>query len=803
MLRNYLLIAIRNLRRGPGFTAINILGLALGLSCCLLIALFVIDELGHDRQHPDVDRLYRIGNHITASDDVAPLAITPAILAATAEAQLPEVDAFVRIHPAMGPLLMRRGETRAFEEEVFYTDASFLQLFGFPLASGDPATALAEPFSAVLTPSVATRYFGDEDPVGRTLRIDESYEYTVTGLLADDPTRSHLRFGALLSMRTLEGLTGVSLYGADGRFFNSYHLAAGYSYVRLTPGADAESVSEKLTAIVRDILPPDGPRYQYELQPVSDIYLRSDLLYDLRTMGSLVYVWAFVAIALFMLGIACINYMNLATARSMGRMLEVGVRKALGAERRQLGQQFLAESMLTTAAAAIVAVILALMALPLFNALAGKELTSMEVLAPPVLLGLLAGTLVVGLLSGSYPAIALSSMPPMSTLRRSGANAPRGAGLRRLLVVVQFAAAVVLLVGTATIYRQLAFFTNQDLGFDQEQLVYFRIPDPNLIPQIDLIKERIVEHPGVARVAATSSIPGRPTWRHDTRPAERPAGERWVMAFYAVDHDLIETLDLEIVEGRSFSTAYASDSTQAYVLNEAAVSRLGWQGEAVGKEFGWFTAQGLRNGRVVGVVRDFHFESLRSAIEPTFFAISTEYADIVAVRLRAGQSAGALRHLESIWKDVLPAYPFEYAFLDETLREAYEAEHRFGGVFGLFTLLTMFIACLGLFGLATFTARQRTREVGVRKVLGASVPSIVALLSTEFLKLVGIAFVLAVPIAFIVMRQWLNGFAYRIELGPSLFVAAGLVALAIALVTVAGQALRAATADPTQALRSE
>jgi putative ABC transport system permease protein len=804
MLRNGLTVALRNLRREKGYAAINVLGLALGLACCLLIALFVGDELAHDRQHPAVDRLYRLTNHVTAAGDEMHIGISQAIYGPTAQEASPEVEAFVRLHPALERVLVRHGDARFFEERVFYADPSFFDLFGFPLRYGDPATALVEPLSVVLTPELAAKYFGEEGPLGQVLRVNEAYDFTVTGVLAEDPRRSHLQFDALFSIKTLEGLSGVWFYGVDDQFFNSWHLAASMTYVRLFGGADPTAVGVKLTEIVRGNVSPEGPQYVVGLQPVIGIYLHSDVMYEMGRTSDVVYVWVFIVVALFMLGIACINYMNLATARSLRRAVEVGIRKAVGAERGQLAGQFLAESAVTALAAFLLALLLAAAGTPMFNALTGKELPALSVFQPGLLAAALVVALGAGLVAGSYPALVLSGLPPVSMLRRSMGSGSGGAGLRRALVVTQFVATVVLLIGTATVHRQLAFFESKDLGFDREELVYFRIPDRSVPPRLEAVKERIAGHPGVSRVAVTSSVPTVGVQRHGVRYGDLADGENIFVVFYGVDHDFVETMDLQLVEGRSFSRAFASDSTEAFLLNETAVARFGWQDGPIGREFTWIDPNaGPQPGRVIGVVRDFHYETMRNAIEPAFFAVSPQWADVVVVRLRAGHHASALAHIERIWQDMLPAYPFEYVFLDESLGEAYTAERRFGQVFGLFTLLTMLVACMGLFGLVAFTAQQRGREVGVRKVLGASTASLVALLSKDFLKLVGVAFVIAAPLAYWVMSRWLEGFAYRIELGPAIFLGAGLAVATVALATVSGQALRAATADPVKAIRAE
>ena len=806
MLRNYLTLALRNLRKRKGYAIINVFGLAVGLACCVLIWLFVQDERSFDRQHPDAERLYRITNAIAASDDVLDVAITPAIYGPTLAEAYPEVEAFTRFHPGLGALLIERGAQRDFEntQRFAYADANFFDFFAFPLAQGDAATALAEPLTVVLTPSIARKYFGDEDPMGQTLRANGVTDFRVTGVLAEEPTRTHFQFDALFSFASLHHIDG-QYYGADGVFFTSWHLAATHSYLRLAPGANPDAFAAKFPAFIAAHLPEQfHSRYRPALQAVPDIHLRSTVQFDVANIGSAAFVYLFAAIGGFILLLACINFMNLATARSAERAREVGVRKALGARRGQLIRQFLSESVLMAGLAVVFAFALMQMVLPWFNELTGKAWTLADLVTPAVWGSLLAVALGVGVLAGSYPALILSRFNAVRVLKGTFARRSHHGGLRRGLVVLQFTISMALLAGTGIVYQQLDYLRSADLGFDQEHVVTVSLPDEAVQAQYETIKAAFRQSPNVVSVAAASSLPGMGLSKHDVRPEGIPDDERWLMGPYLVDFDFIETLDLDLVEGRAFSPDFSTDSTAAYILNEAAVERLGWTGSAVGREFTWANPRsGGEAGQVIGVVKNFHFQGLQTAVEPAMLRVSPEWFGLLAVRVRPHDLPETLAFLEAQWDALVPQYPFSHAFLDENFSQQYATEERLGDLATTFTLLALLIACLGLFGLASYTAEQRTKEIGVRKVLGASVGNLVGLLTREFVLLVGVGFVLATPIAYVGLSHWLDGFAYRIDLGLAVFLLAGVLALAIAFGTVAYQALRAALANPVEALRYE
>lgn len=800
MLRSYIQATLRAMNRHRGYAALNIIGLAVGIASALMILLFVSDELAYDAQHPD--GLYRVTSDAITSGDVIRMAVTPAIHAPTMSASIPEVEAFCRVH-VPGNTLIRWGGESFYSDDILFADSSFFQVFAFPLAQGDPARALAVPFSAVLTPELAERLFGSDDPMGKTIDLGDLRVYTVTGVLTEQPRRTHLDFQALLSFNTTESLD-TWYYGARRGFLNTWHLAAVNSYVRLSRNSAPDSVAEAMTALVADILPEGGPKYSFELQPVADIHLKSNFQYDVFARGNATSVYIFLVVAVFMLGIACINYMNLATARSLRRATEVGIRKVLGATRPQLARQFLIESVVTSGFALAVALALAAVMMPLFNSLAGKSFVAGDVVAPKLLALLLPATLLVGLVSGAYPALVLTRFTPSSILKRARNQEGGSAVLRRALVVFQFAATLTLLIGTATVYRQLQFFGTMDLGFDRDHLVSVEVPQDPSRERLEVLKARMEEDPRVLGTAATSGIPVGDPGRHDTRPGGRAEDERWLMTFYGVDFDFIETMNFEIVSGRSFDMDLASDSAGSYILNEAAVARLGWQDDPIGREFAWINPnEGLRPGRVIGVVRDFHYEGFRQPIEPAFFAIAPGWTTMLAIRIAPDNQAATLAHLQQVWESVFPAYPFDYRFLDKGWRDVVEAERQFGRIFAFFALLTLFIACLGLVALASYAAEQRRKEVGIRKVMGASASQIVVLLTRDTVVLVTLAFLFAAPIAFWVMRRWLQEFVYRSEMSAEIFLWAAAIAMVAAFATVSVQAARAALADPVRSLRYE
>jgi putative ABC transport system permease protein len=802
MLRNYLLIALRNLRRQPGYAAINIVGLSVGLACCLLIALFVRDELAYDRFHEHADRVYRVvqegSTQNTPPDNFAVTGrpVGPALLAT-----YPEVEASVRIAP-FNPSVRHRGEY-FFDDEVFYAEPSLFEVFTFPLVEGDPATALRDPYTAVVTETTALRYFPGGSAIGQTLVLNDTLQVAVTGIARDVPAASHFSFDILLSFATYDALTPEPPQP-------QWLVFGMYTYVLLRPGVDAGALTARIEnhvqEAVAEVLAQIGLTLRLGLEPLTRIYLHSQRSYQIGPTGSAATVYAFLAIALFVLLIACVNYMNLATARSMHRAREVGVRKSVGASRGLLVRQFLGESVLMAMLALVVALVLVATALPFFNAVAGKELSYSTILSPAFLVVLVVSALTVGLLGGSYPALVLSGFVPAQVLKGELKTSRHGARLRQGLVVFQFAVSVALIVGTVAVVQQLSYVRGQDLGFDREHLVVVTaqgVTGAQMAQRYETAKERILQHPGVLSAAASSSSPGdQPVLRWLYAEGLGQDDSRRVRLL-SIDHDFVETYGLEVIAGRRFSRDLETDP-QAALINESAVAAFGWGSpeEALGKWVDFGGSMGLQRP-VVGVVRDYHHLSLHQRVEPMAIVITPSSYNRFTLRLDGRQLPAAIDHMRTSWGDLFPGFPFEYEFVDAAFAEQYQAEARLGRVVGAFAVLAILVACLGLFGLAAFTAQQRRREIGVRKVLGATTGHLVALLSKDFLVLVAAAFVIGAPLAYFGMNRWLEGFAYRVTLGAELFLAAGLIALLIAGITVSGQALRAATADPVRAIRSE
>ncbi|MEO1074989.1 MAG: ABC transporter permease [Bacteroidota bacterium] len=787
MLKNYVLIALRNLSRQRGYAFINILGLALGLACCLLLLLYVRHELSYDRHHEDAAAIYRAA--LVAPDDGPDIAVTPSIIAPLLTREMPEVVAATRVAAWGG--VVRVGETVADERGFFYVDSTFFDVFTHPLLAGDPATALNRAGTVVLTESMVAKYFGDADPMGQTLLLDNRREFEVTGIVADVPEASHYDFNFLASFAT-------RTYFAENEIWGSANF---YTYVRFTDTAAAEAVSAKIPDLLaRRTALGDDPR-PFRLQPMLDIHLHSDLRYEMSTTGSITYVIGFGIVAALILLIACINYMNLATARSARRAKEVGLRTSLGAPRGQLLGQFYGESALLAAVGLAGAVVLVGLALPTFNTIAETSFTVADLGAPPVL-ALIAGVFaVVTLVAGSYPALYLSRPEPVAVLRGQATKRGGAAWLRRGLVVFQFAASALLIVGTLVVLAQLRYMSTQALGFDKEQLVTVPINDRDLREQQAALQEQLLQHPGIEAAAALNQVPGQLGWTSGVWGPGTPEDDPMLAKGMPAEQDVLETLGVTMLAGRTLVDAPTPDSTNyQFAINEEFLKAFAWTPEeALGQRL---TVDG-RRGEVVGVFADFHYASLHDAVEPMVAWHQPRDLYHLVVRLAPGDPSAALDHVSAAYAAVAPHRPMSLRFLDDIYDRQYRNEERLGNIAAVFAGLAIFVACLGLFGLASFTAEQRRREVGIRKVLGASVQGLIGLLTRDFVVLVAVAFALAVPLAWWLLSGWLDGFAYQVGLGPVPFLIAGSLLLAIAVATVGTQALRAAMADPIQALRHE
>lgn len=800
MLRNYLTIALRSLRKRLGYSLINVAGLGMGLACCVLILLFVRDEFSYDRFHEDADRVYRVT--FDAQPPNAPVdrfAMASRPVGRVLRAEYPEIEAVVRMS-SWNPVVRHEGQY-FYDDDFFFAEPAFFDVFSFPLVDGDPETALRAPNTLVLTEAMAEKYFGGVDRArGQSITLNDTLQFTVTGVLADFPSNSHFDTDFLVSYETLRAMQPAG--------DNDWLDLGTYTYLRLEEGASAAALAGKIEDLVTrhwgETLRQINFGVTLGLQPLPEIYMHSDRLAEIGPTGDLGYVYVFSAIAFFVLLLACINFMNLSTARSMERAKEVGVRKAVGAERGMLIRQFLSESVVLCGLALAIALVLIAAALPFFNELAGKDMTFATLMQPGYLAGLVGLTVAVGLLAGSYPAFVLSGFSTASVLRGTFATSSRGGVLRKALVAFQFAVSVALIACTLVVAHQLRYMNGQDLGFDREQVLVVDaqgLPDRMMTQQYETAKAEFARLPAVQQASATNVVPGRGSWVL-IYTAEGLADEDSRRAqVVAADDDYTRTYGLELVAGRALSDAYATDVQEAALINEMAVDNIGWTSpeEAIGKTI----TVGSTTREVVGVIADYHHNSLKQAIEPMLLMSVPQSYNYFSLRVSTDDLPATLQAVEATWQRLFPGHTFDSFFLDEDFATQYEAERRLTKLFATFSGLAILIACLGLLGLAAFTAQQRTKEIGVRKALGASIAQIVALLSKEFTALVLVGFVVATPVAYLAMNRWLDGFAYRAGLPWWIFGLSGGLTLAVAWLTVSYQSIKAARLDPTKALRTD
>jgi putative ABC transport system permease protein len=810
MFKNHLTVAWRNIARHKGYSAINIFGLAVGMAGCLLITLFVRDELSYDRYNQKADRIFRVTAYLRFGGLDGNIGSLPAPLAAAMQQEFPEVESAARFRE-QGNFIVRHGDRSFTESRVVFADASIFRIFTLPLRRGDPRTVLAEPRTIMLSENAARKYFGAADPVGQSLRLENQEDYRVSGIFADIPANSHFHFDLIASM---ESLAESHQLRWDGNNF--------FTYLLLRSGSDPAALQAKFPAFIRKHLGPwiqqalghsideifaSGARLEYHLQPLRDIHLRSHLLteYNLAGNGDIRVIYIFSAISLLILSIAAINFINLATARSAGKSREAGIRKVLGSERRQLVRHFLADSLLLSSIAVLLALLLTAVALPWFNNLTDKEINIAGVGIGFVAAAAALMTLLVGLLAGLYPAWRLASARPANALKGKLAIGAKGGRLRAVLVVFQFAVSMILIVGTMVVFRQLHFIQNKNLGFEKDQVLVLQ--NAYLLEkQTVAFKNEMLIHPAVVSGTVSGFLPVPPSSRNDTSlfPKGKDMSIGNILAQnWTVDADYIKTMGMRIVAGRDFAKDSPADKENV-IINQEAARRFGWQ-EPLGRQISFPQDSNLKtfiDRTVIGVIEDFHFESLHSPIGPLVMFLG-ESRGRISFRFRAGNTTAVLAELKRQWQHFAPGQPFEYSFMDERFAELYRSEQRLGTIFSVFSCLAIFVACLGLLALASFMAERRTKEIGIRKVLGATVSEMIVLLSREFVKWVVIAALIAWPLAYYAMHRWLQGFAYRTDIGIGLFLLAGFSAMLVALLTVSFQAIRAARANPVESLRYE
>ncbi|TAE42075.1 MAG: FtsX-like permease family protein [Runella slithyformis] len=804
MLRNYLKIAVRNLLQNKGFSAINIFGLAVGIACCLLITLYVVDELSYDRYHQKADRMYRLNLAVKFGGKEELVATTADMLGPTLKKDYPQVENYARVYNAGSFLIKKAGTvTNIRETSILFADSTLFDVFSFPLVAGNPKLVLSEPNTIVISETAAKRHFANQNPVGQILNLDNQKDYKITGVMRDIPQNSHFTSDFFVSMQSLN-------YGWGTFLSNNFN-----TYILIQKGANPAAFDGYFNQIVQKYVSPEifkamgstvdeltksGSYYRYGMIPLTDIHLKSKETLGLGINGDIQYVYIFSIVALFVLLIACINFMNLSTARSSKRAKEVGVRKVLGSLRQQLMVQFFAECVLLSFLALIVALGLVGILLPFFNDISGKLLSINDLFSFKFFAALAILPVLVGLLAGSYPAVFLSSFEPIKVLK--GRLNLKGGSLRNGLVVFQFSISIVLIVSTFIVYRQINFIQQKNLGFNKDQVLI--INDAYALDkQAVAFKDEILKLKGVANGTLSSFLP-TPSNRNNTvmfpeGQIDQTKGVQ--IGGWDIDYDYISTMGMSIVKGRNFSKEFGTDST-GVILNEAAVKLFGFK-DPLNKGVTLFMNDSKKVYRVVGVVKDFHFESLKSNIGALSMFLNLNTGN-VSFRLDAGSDIqSTIKQIEAKWNAMAPGQPFSYDFMDDSFNNVYKAEQRIGKLSLAFAFLTILVACLGLFGLVNFIAEQRTKEIGIRKVLGATVGSVVLLLSQDFVKLVVISVVIASPVAYYFMDQWLADFAYRINIEWWIFAVAGLCSILIALLTVSYQAIRAAVMNPVESLKSE
>lgn len=809
MLKNYFNIAFRNLIKHKFYSLINVLGLSVGLMCFLQITLFVKDEMTYDNYQTDIDQVFRMDftGNINGSEFVTALASAPA--AAAMVRDFPEVEEAIRFRETGNWILKKNGSEDAFNvEDVVYVDHNFFSFFDISLIAGDPLTCLKRPNTLVLSKKEAEKIFGQGEVVGQVVKLDNDKEMEVTGVF-EIPRNAHFNFDMMFSMEHLEEAKSKMWLGFN---FNTY--------LKLKEGADADALTAKLPDVVQTYIGPEISQYMntsmedflaagnalgFSLFPMKDIYLKSQKLGEFQLNGDIKYVYIFTAIAAFILALACINFMNLSTARSAGRAKEVGVRKVMGAQKPQLIGQFLAEAMLITLASILLAYVLSFAALPYFNKLAGRSIELAQLFSVEFFAMMVGILVIVGLLAGSYPAFYLSKFRPVETLKGKLKSGMKASGIRSTLVVLQFCVSIMMMIGTAIVFQQLSYIQNKKLGWSKEHIVM--IHDPWMMgDKAEAYKNEALQYADILSGTMSSFLPvntsnNNNAWFPGTSPVQQ---QTFVFHQYRVDHDYLETLGLELTEGRSFSKDFPSDSS-AVLINETAMAMLGWN-EAVGKTISTFDddedSTFYASYKIVGVLEDFHFTSLKNRIEPLVFQLGKSKG-YVSFKISAENIEKTLDFLEDQWHAFAPGQPFAYSFLDDRFDEMYRSEQKLGEIFGVFAFLAIFIACLGLYGLAAFTAEQRKKEIGVRKVLGASIFSIITLLSKEFLKLVLISFTIGSVAAGFLMNKWLQDFENRTQIDVLVFILAGTVSLMIAWVTMGFQSWNAARVNPARSLKDE
>lgn len=801
MFRNYIKTALRNLSRQKIYAMINIAGLAIGLATCMLIMLYVMHELSYDKFFKDHEQIHRVAVRANISGDHLNVAVTSNPMGENMVKDLPEVLSVTRIMPNNQAVFFSIEEKSFYNEGLYYVDSTFLDILSYNMIMGDPATALIEPYSIVLSRTLASTYYGDEDPIGKVIKMNDRVNLKITGLIEDPPLNSHFDFSCLVSYTTILEEMGIER-------FEDWGSLSIYTYIKLAPNTNIDSLEAKFPDFtyryMEDLAETGNITFELYLQPLSSIHLHSNLMAEFGPNSDIGYIYTFAAIAFFALLIACINFMNLATARSTRRAREVGMRKVCGAQRSQIIFQFLGESILLAILSMVLALIFVELSLPVFNNLTGLELGFATIITPWMILGLFILLFTVGILAGSYPAFYMSAFKPISVIKgnvtRSGRARPH---LRNILVVFQFSISIVLIICTGIVYLQMDFLQNKRLGYDKENIVVVPLRSDRLRDKLNVFDAEMTNLSSVNSVTFSTGVPGRSLSGTGYFPEGGDQDAPWIIYQINCDFGFTETMGMNLVDGRDFDPKMATD-TNCVIINETLMKRLGWE-DPLGKSLMSFGLDTVIPHKILGVIEDFNFKSLHEEVEPAMLMMNNSHPNFMIIRLNPGDPRAALGQIESKWEDIEANFIFDYFMLDSQFDELYRSEVSMGRLFIYFAIIAIFIACLGLLGLASYTAEQRTKEIGIRKVLGSTVGNIIFKLTLEFTRWVLLANIIAWPVAWFVMHQWMKNFAYTISWQEFVWILplATILSFAIALMTVASQAMRAALTDPVKALKYE
>jgi len=806
MFKNYLITAWRNLMRDKFYAALNILGLAVGIICAILITLFVNHELSYDKHHLNYRRIYRLESDFLIAGKNDQFAVTAIPLGATLKDEYPEITEFVRFLKA-DRSLVKTDEREFFEDGFWYTDSSIFDIFTHPFRYGSPLQALTEPNTIVLTEKLARKYFGDQDPVGKILTIIGDADYHITGVIADLPDNSHLKFDGLLSIMTLVKTFGEAR--ANDRSALAFWNINPYTYVLLGEQTDMQKVLDDSPNFYKKYMASVGDQvngnFNLMATPLAKLHYNGGLQGELPT-GNMGTIYIFIAVAFFILLIACINYMNMATARASRRLREVGLRKTVGANRATLIYQFLGESVLMTLIALIISIGLLPLFLPIFNQIAGQNLHFGLITNFRLILIITGITLVTGLIAGSYPAFYLSGFQPAEVLKSEIVRMRASGILRKVLVVIQFVISVVMISGTILVSHQLNYLRSKDPGFNKDNLMILRAQDTTFQKSIAAFREELLQNPSIQSVATSTTIPGQGFGKVVFRVENNGVMQEQALNFYLIDENYLDLMQIKLIDGRNYDRKMTTDFTQAFIINETAARQLNWSGEALGKRMQWginLEGGAARDGRVIGVINDFNYVSLHNSVEPLVLLLGERELPVILIRIQPQDMQATMAFISEKWSQYNQKFPFEPRFMTDVINEMYTDEIKLGRIFRTFAIITILISCLGLFGMSTFVTARRTKEIGIRKVIGASAQNIVYHLSREFIGLVLIADIIAVPLAWFAGGKWLSNFPYRIGIQVYYFLIAVFISILIALITVSFQATKAALTDPARTLKYE